>query len=47
MSPEQITDFVLSYLIMRGKPTEEGSLGATLSVECQEAEGSSNFTLLV
>jgi len=46
MSPEQITDFVLSYLMMRGKPTEEGSLGATLSVDCQEAEGSSNFTLL-
>jgi len=46
MSPEQITDFVLSYLMMRGKPTEEGSLGATLSVDYQEAEGSSNFTLL-
>ena len=43
MSPEQITDFVLSYLIMRGKLTEDGSLEATLSVECQEA---SNFTLL-
>jgi hypothetical protein len=37
---------VLSYLMMRGKPTEDGSLGATLIVECQEAERPSNFTLL-
>jgi hypothetical protein len=46
MTPEQISDFVLSYLMMRGKPTEDGSLGATLFVECQEAEKPSNFTLL-
>ena len=46
MTPEQITDFVLSYLMMRGKPTEDGSLGATLIVECQEAERPSNFRLL-
>ena len=46
MTPEQITDFVLSYLMMRGKPTEDGSLGATLIVECQEAEKPSNFILL-
>ena len=46
MTPEQISDFVLGYLMMRGKPTEDGSLGATLIVECQEAEKPSNFTLL-
>ena len=37
---------VLSYLMMRGKPTEDGSLGATLIIECQEAERPTNFTLL-
>jgi hypothetical protein len=31
MTPEQITDFVLSYLMMRGKPTEDGSLGGNLN----------------
>ena len=46
MTPEQISDFVLSYLMMRGKPTEDGGLGATLSVECQELEKPSSFTLL-
>src|SRR6266478_4247304 len=46
MTPEQISDFVLGYLMMRGKPTEDGSLGATLIVECQEAEKPSDFTLL-
>ncbi len=46
MTPEQITDFVLSYLMARGKPTEDGSLGTTLIVECQEAERPSNFRLL-
>jgi hypothetical protein len=46
MTPEQVTDFVLSYLMMRGKPTEDGSLGATLSIECHEAAKPSNFTLL-
>jgi hypothetical protein len=46
MTPEQITDFVLSYLMMRGKPTEDGSLGATLSIECNEVEKPSSFTLL-
>ena len=46
MTPEQISDFVLGYLMMRGKPTEDGGLGATLSVECQEAEKPSNFRLL-
>ena len=46
MTPEQITDFVLSYLMRRGKPTEDGSLGATLTVECQEVQTPSNFTLL-
>ena len=46
MTPEQISDFVLSYLMMRGKPTEDGGLGATLSVECQELKKPSNFTLL-
>jgi len=46
MTPEQISDFVLGYLMMRGKPTEDGSLAATLIVECQEAEKPSNFTLL-
>ena len=46
MTPERISDFVLSYLMMRGKPTEDGGLGATLSVECQELETPSNFTLL-
>ena len=30
----------------RGKPTEDGSLGATLTVECQEVQTPSNFTLL-
>lgn len=46
MTPEQVTDFVLSYLMMRGKPTEDGSLGATLSIECHEVEKPANFTLL-
>jgi hypothetical protein len=46
MTPDQITDFVLSHLMMRGKPTEDGSLGATLTVECQQVEIPSNFTLL-
>src|SRR3990170_4602063 len=46
MTPEQITDSVLSYLMMRGKPTEDGSLRATLSIECHEVEKPSNFTLL-
>jgi hypothetical protein len=46
MTPEQITRFVLSYLMMRGKQTEDGSLGATFIIECQEAERPSNFTLL-
>lgn len=46
MTPEQISDFVLGYLMLRGKPTEDGGLGATLSVECQEAEKPSNFRLL-
>ena len=46
MTPEQITDFVLSYLMMRGKQTEDGSVGATLVVQCQDAEKPSNFTLL-
>jgi hypothetical protein len=32
--------------MMRGKPTEDGSLGATLTVECQQVETPSNFTLL-
>ena len=32
MTPEQITDFVSSYLMMRGKPTEDGSFKATLSI---------------
>jgi hypothetical protein len=46
MTPEQISDFVFSYLMMRGKPTGDGSLEAILIVECQEAERPSNFTLL-
>jgi hypothetical protein len=46
MNPEQISDFVLSYLMMRGKPTEVGGLGATLVVECQDVEKPSNFKLL-
>ena len=46
MTPEQISDFVLSYLMMRGKPTADGSVGATLVVECQDVEKPSNFTLL-
>ena len=46
MTPEQITDFVLSYLMMRGKPTEDGSLEATLILECQEVKKPANFTLL-
>jgi hypothetical protein len=46
MTPEQITDFVLSYLLIRGKTTEDGSLAATLTVECQEVETASSFTLL-
>jgi len=46
MTPEQITDFVLSYLMMRGKPTEDGSLGANLMLECQEAGKPANFRLL-
>ena len=46
MTPEQITDFVLSYLMMRGKPTEDGSLGANLILECQEAGKPANFRLL-
>jgi hypothetical protein len=46
MTPEEITDFVLGYLMMRGKPTDDGSLGATLSVECPEAAKASTFTLL-
>ena len=39
-----MTDFVFSYLMMRGKPTFDGSLEATLIVE--EAGKSSNFTLM-
>ena len=46
MTPEQISDFVFSYLMTRGKPTGDGSLEATLVVECQEADKPSNFTLL-
>ena len=46
MTPEQITDFVLSYLMMRGKPTEDGSLGATLILECHDVEKPANFRLL-
>ncbi len=41
-----MSDFVLGYLMMRGKQTEDGGLEATLSVECQEAEKPSDFTLL-
>ena len=32
MTPEQITNFVSSYLMMRGKPTEDGNFKATLSI---------------
>jgi hypothetical protein len=32
--------------MMRGKATEDGSLEATIIVECQEAEKLSSFTLL-
>jgi len=46
MTPAQITDFVLSYLMIRGKATEDGSLRAALTVECQEVERPSSFTLL-
>ena len=46
MTPEQISNFVLGFLMMRGKPTEDGSLSATLIIECQEADKPSNFTLL-
>ena len=46
MTPEQITDFVLGYLMMRGKPTEDGSLGATLILECHEVGKPANFRLL-
>src|SRR4051794_8628926 len=46
MTPEQITDFVLTYLMMRGNQAEDGSVGATLVVECQETEKPSNFKLL-
>jgi hypothetical protein len=46
MTSEQITDFVLSYLMMRGKQTEDGSVGATLVVQGQDAEKPSTFTLL-
>jgi hypothetical protein len=46
VTPEQISNFVLSFLMMRGKPTEDGSLSTTLIVECEEAERPSNFTLL-
>ena len=35
MTPEQISDFVFSYLMMRGKPTGDGNLEATLIAKKQ------------
>jgi hypothetical protein len=43
MTPEQISNFVLGFLMKRGKPTEDGSVSATLTTERQAG---SNFTLL-
>ena len=46
MTPEQISNFVLGFLMKRGKPTEDGSVSATLTIERQAGRKPSNFTLL-
>ena len=46
MAPEQISNFVLGFLMKRGKPTEDGSVSATLTIERQAGRKPSNFTLL-